>query len=117
MDIVFIRDLKVHASIGVFDWERRISRPLYIDVDMAADLSRAAQSDDIADALDYAAVSQRIIELTDASRFQLLESLAEQIATALQSEFGIPWLRLQISKPGAVRAARSVGVIIERGER
>lgn len=117
MGIVYVRDLKVLATIGVFDWERRIRRPLLIDLEMAADVARAATTDDLKDALDYAAVTRCIIEQVEASQFHLVETLAEHLADMIQAEFTVPWLRLQIGKPGAVSMAREVGVIIERGAR
>ena len=84
---------------------------------MACDISKSAASDDIADALDYAAVSTRVVQFVEDSRFQLVETLAEQVASVVLQEFGVPWLRLRVSKPAAVKAARDVGVIIERGEK
>lgn len=117
MDIVYIRDLKIQAVIGVLDWERAIRQPLSLELEMACDISKSAASDDIADALDYAAVSTRIVQFVEDSRFQLVETLAEQVASVVLQEFGVPWLRLRVSKPAAVKAARDVGVIIERGEK
>ena len=115
MDIVYIRDLKVDTVIGIFDWERRIRQTVSIDLEMACDISRAAASDNIADALDYKAVAKRLIGFIETSEFQLVETMAEKIAAIVRDEFGVPWLRLRLSKPGAVRGAQDVGVIIERG--
>ena len=117
MDIVYIRDLKIQAVIGVLDWERAIRQPLSLELEMACDISKSAASDDIADALDYAAVSARVETCLQALRPQLLEHGAEVLAKALQDEFGITWLRLAIRKPGAVPTAQAVGVQIERGVR
>ncbi len=117
MDIVFIRDLRIDATIGIYEWERRIKQTIGIDLEMAADNRRPAASDAIEDALDYKAVSKRIKAFVETSEFQLVETLAERIADILREEFAIPWLRLTLSKPGAVRGAAAVGVIIERGER
>lgn len=117
MDIVFIRDLRIDATIGIYPWERRIKQTLAIDLEMAADNRKPAASDAIEDALDYKAVSKRIKAFVEASEFQLVETLAERIAGILREEFAIPWLRLCLSKPGAVRGSAAVGVIIERGER
>lgn len=115
MDIVYIRDLKVDTVIGIFDWERRIRQTVSIDLEMACDISRAAASDNIADALDYKAVAKRLISFIETSEFLLVETLAEKVAAIVREEFGVPWLRLRLSKPGAVRGAQDVGVIIERG--
>jgi dihydroneopterin aldolase len=117
MDIVFLHDLKVECIIGIFDWERRIRQTLHIDLDMAADIKRAAASDAIADTLDYKAVAKRVVEFTDASQFQLVETLAEKIAGLVLAEFKVPWVRVCVNKKGAVRNANDVGVIIERGDK
>jgi dihydroneopterin aldolase len=103
--------------IGVFDWERRIRQTVILDLDMAADIQRAADSDDLADTLNYKAVAKRLIEFVGRSEFQLVETLAERVAELVLKEFSVPWLRLRVNKQGAVRGARDVGVIIERGER
>ena len=117
MDRVFLRDLRVETIIGIFDWERETPQTVSIDLEMATDVARAAQSDDIADALDYKAIAKRLIAFVGASDFQLVETLAERCADILLNEFDIPWLRLTLNKRGAVSAARDVGVIIERGTR
>ena len=117
MDTVFIRELRADTVIGVYDWERRVRQTVVLDLEMATDSRRAASSDGIDDALDYAAVSGRLLSFIGDSEFQLIETLAEQVAEIVLSEFDVPWLRLRLSKPGAVAAARDVGVVIERGKR
>ena len=117
MDIVFIRQLQLEAVIGIHDWEREKPQPLSMDLDMAADVARAAASERIQDALDYHAVSRRLSEYVAGSDFQLLETLAEHCAELLIREFRVSWLRLVLHKPRAVDNAASVGVIIERGSR
>lgn len=115
MDKVFIEALEVDALIGIYDWERRVRQPLVFDLEMAFDNRVPAASDDIAHTLDYKAVSNRIREVVDASGFGLVETLAERVAEIVLAEFPVRHLRLKLSKPGAVRGARAVGVIIERG--
>mgnify|MGYP005989822283 FL=1 len=115
VDIVFIRELRADAVIGVYDWERGIRQTLLIDLEMAWDNRPAAGGDAIEHALDYAAVSQRVIDLVEASRFELLEARAEPLAARVLTEFAVPGLRLRVCKPGAVLQARDVGVLIERG--
>ena len=117
MDIVFIRELKIQTVIGVFDWERTIKQTSSLDLEMATDNAKASDRDHIDDALNYAAVSDRIVAFVEASEFQLVETMAEQVAQIVLQEFKVPWVRLRVSKPGAVKAARDVGVLIERGER
>ena len=113
-DIVFIEDLKVQTVIGIFDWEREIRQTVSIDLEMAFDIRKAAASDQIQDTLDYKAVSKRLIHFIEDSEFQLVESLAERCARIVLEEFPVCWLRLKLSKPGAVRGSSAVGVIIER---
>lgn len=117
MDIVYINELKVDTVIGIFDWERRIRQTVSLDLEMATDVGKAAASDDIADALDYKAIGKRIIAFVQASEFQLVETLAERVARLVLEEFSVPWLKLRVGKPGALRGSRDVGVVIERGER
>ena len=117
MDIVFIRELRADTVIGVYDWERDIRQSVVLDLEMASDNPRAASRDRIDDALDYAAISTRVLSFIEGSEFQLIETLAEQIAALVMREFQVTWLRLRLSKPGAVAQAKDVGVQIERGER
>lgn len=115
MDIVYLHGLRIECIIGIFDWERRIKQAVYIDLDMAADIRRAAASDRIEDTLDYKAISKRLQQFVGDSQFQLVETLAERVAEIVQGEFQVPWVRVRINKKGAVRAAGDVGVVIERG--
>ncbi|WP_296252252.1 dihydroneopterin aldolase [Pseudomonas sp. UBA4194] len=115
MDRVFIEGLEVDTVIGAYDWERDIRQCLRLDLAFAWDNRPAAAGDDLSLALDYARVSQRIQGFAEQARFELVETFAERLAQVLMSEFQIPWLRLKLTKPGAVPAARGVGVEIERG--
>ena len=117
MDIVFIQDLRIETVIGIYDWERKIRQTVSLDIEMASDIEKAAQSDSIDDALSYKDVAKRLIEFVEASEYQLVETLAEEICRILRDEFGIPWVRLVLHKPGAVSGSKSVGVAIERGEK
>jgi len=117
MDIIFLRDLRIDTVIGIFDWERRIRQTVSLDLEMATDIRRAAASDAIDDTLNYKAVAKRLIEFVENSEFQLVETLAERCAGIVCEEFGVPWVKLTLNKTGAVRSARDVGVIIERGRR
>ncbi len=114
MDVVFIEGLELAAVIGIHDWERQAKQPLVLDLEIATDVPAAARRDRIEAALDYAAVAERLGAFVGASEFQLVETLAEACAQLLHREFGIHWLRLRLGKPQAIKAARSVGVIIER---
>lgn len=115
MDIVFIEGLKADAVIGIYDWEREIRQELVLDLELATDIRHAAKSKDINDTLDYGAISERLITYVQASEEFLIETLAENIATLLMQEFAVSWLKLRLSKPGAVPAANNVGLCIIRG--
>lgn len=115
MDIIYLHNLKVDTVIGIFEWERRTTQTVIIDLDMKTDIRKAARTDAIADTLDYKAVAKRVIEYAGNSEFQLVETLAERLAEVIVTEFGVSWLRLRINKKGAVRGASDVGAIIERG--
>jgi len=115
MDIVYIRDLHIDTIIGIFDWEREVRQTVSIDLEMAADIRRAAQTDDIQHALNYKAVAKRVITYVEQSECLLVERLAEEVAGIILNEFEVSWLRLRLSKPGALRGARDVGLVIERG--
>jgi dihydroneopterin aldolase len=117
MGTVFLRDLRVETIIGIFEWERTTRQVVNIDLEMAADIARAAASDSIDDALDYKSISKRLIDFVSGSSYQLVETLAEEIAGIVRNEFGVPWVKVTLSKPGAIRGARDVGVVIERGAR
>ena len=117
MDIVFINDLRIETIIGIYDWERRVKQTISLDLEMGADIRRAAATDAIDDTLNYKAVAKRLIAFVGASEYQLVETLAEKITEIVLAEFDVPWLRLTVHKPGAVRGSRDVGVIIERGSR
>jgi len=115
MDRVFIAGLEIETVIGIYEWERKIRQPLVFDLEMAFDNRVPAASDDIIDTLDYKAVSKRLIAFVTESEFSLVETLAERCAEMILADFPVKKLRLKLAKPGAVRGAKAVGVIIERG--
>ncbi|MBS9424345.1 bifunctional dihydroneopterin aldolase/7,8-dihydroneopterin epimerase [Photorhabdus caribbeanensis] len=114
MDIVFIEELVVITTIGVYDWEQTIKQKLVFDIEMGWDNKRASSSDDVEYCLDYARVSEAIISHVENQNFALVERVAEEVADLLLNRFNSPWVRVKVSKPGAVAQARQVGVIIER---
>ena len=113
-DLIFLSDLRVQTVIGIWDWERAIKQTVGIDLEMEADIRKAASTDSIQDTLDYKSVAKRIIEFVEQSSFQLVETLAERIAGIVIDEFGVPWVRVRLSKPGAIRGSKEVGIVIER---
>ncbi|MBK1732226.1 dihydroneopterin aldolase [Thiococcus pfennigii] len=117
MDLVFLRGLRIETVIGIYDWEKAIRQSVVLDLEMGADVARAAATDHIADALDYKAVAKRLKQFVGEGRFELVETLAERCAEIVREEFGVPWVRLTVNKAGAVTDAEGVGVIIERGVR
>ncbi|MEQ9359529.1 MAG: dihydroneopterin aldolase [Coleofasciculus chthonoplastes F3-SA18-01] len=113
-DIVFIEDLAIETVIGIYDWERKIRQKVVFNIQMAGDIKKAAETDTIDHTLDYKAVSKRIISFVEQSEFHLVETMAERAAEIIQKEFSVSWLRIKLSKPGAVTGSKAVGVIIER---
>ncbi|HSG59473.1 MAG TPA: dihydroneopterin aldolase [Woeseiaceae bacterium] len=117
MDIIFLHDLRIDAVIGIWEWERKIRQTVSIDLEMSADIRKAAASDSVEDTLNYKLVAKRLQQFVGDSGFQLVETLAEKVAEIVLDEFGVAWVRVRVNKPGAIRGARDVGVIIERGTR
>ncbi|MCK5382709.1 MAG: dihydroneopterin aldolase [Gammaproteobacteria bacterium] len=117
MDIVFINDLRIETIIGIYDWERKVKQTISLDLEMGTDIRKSAATDAIDDTLNYKAVAKRLIAFVGESEYQLVETLAEKITDIVLSEFDVPWLKLTVHKPGAVRGSRDVGVTIERGSR
>ncbi|MGI9341949.1 MAG: dihydroneopterin aldolase [Gammaproteobacteria bacterium] len=116
-DTIFVSDLRIDAIVGIWDWERALPQQIGIDLEMAADIRAAAEADDIAATLDYRAVSKRVTEFVQESKFQLVETMAEKVAGVVREEFGVAWVKVTVHKPLAVRGSRDVGISIERGER
>ncbi|MGQ0286984.1 dihydroneopterin aldolase [Pasteurellaceae bacterium 22721_9_1] len=115
-DRIFIEGLTVFAQIGVYDWEQQIKQKLIFDIEMAWDCEQAARSDDVKYCLNYAEVSQFIIDYVQSQPFLLIERVAYEVADQLQNQFKLQALRLKLSKPTAVPQAKNVGVIVQRGD-
>jgi len=114
MDKIFIHALKTEAIIGIFDWERQVRQTVLLDIEISADTLKAALSDSIEDTLNYKRIAKRVFAFVEASQFHLVETLAEHIAMLILEEFGVAWVALTLSKPGAVRGSRDVGVMLQR---
>ena len=117
MDIIFLSELRIETVIGIWEWERKIRQTVVIDLEMSADIAKAAATDKVEDTLNYKQVAKRLQQFVGDSSFQLVETLAERIAGIVREEFDVAWVRVRVNKPGAIRGSRDVGVIIERGER
>jgi dihydroneopterin aldolase len=114
MDKIFIHALKTEAIVGIFDWERQVKQTVILDIEFSANIRKAALSDSIDDTLNYKGVAKRVLTFVEASTFHLVESLAEHVAMLILEEFGVAWVGISLSKPGALRNSRDVGVILER---
>jgi dihydroneopterin aldolase len=114
MDKIFIHALKTETIVGIFDWERQVKQTVVLDIEFSANIAQAALSDSIDDTLNYKGVAKRVLAFVDESSFHLVETLAEHVAMLILEEFGVSWVSITLSKPGAVRSSREVGVILER---
>ena len=114
MDTIFLTELKVDTTIGIWDWERKIKQVVIIDLEMGTDIRAAVKSDNIDDALNYKLVAKRVQQFVADSSFMLVEALAGNVAELVLDEFDVPWVNVKVSKPGAIRGARNVGVSIRR---
>ena len=97
-DRIFLHGLTAECIIGFIDWERRVKQTVVLDQELPVDCRQAARSDDV----------------TGASQFKLVETLAHRLALVILEEFGVEWVRISLNKPGAIRNSRDVGVVIER---
>ena len=113
-DVIFLSGLTVDCIVGIWDWERKVRQKIVLDLEMEADVRRAAATDSIEDTLDYKKVSKRLLAYVGESQFQLVETLAERVAEIVVTGLGVPWVRVWLTKQGAIRGARVVGILIER---
>ena len=115
MDKIFLNELKIDTVIGIWEWERKIRQTVVIDLEMSADIAKAAATDQVEDTLNYKSVAKRIQSFVGESSFQLVETLAERIAQLIREEFDVAWVKVRVNKPGAIRGSKDVGILIERG--
>src|SRR5256886_9970120 len=113
-DRIFLHGLTTECIIGFIDWERRVKQTVVIDLELPVDCCKASLRDEVEDTLDYKKVAKRVIAFVEASEFKLVETLAHRLALLILEEFGVPWIRLSVNKPGAIRGSKDVGVSIER---
>jgi len=113
-DVIYIKDLRIKTIIGIFDWERKEKQEVSIDMEFPFDCKKAAATDSIEDAIDYKAITKGVIKFVEESSFQLQETLAENIAALVKEKYGVKSIKLRVSKPGALRGSKDVGLIIYR---
>ena len=114
MDKVIIKDLLVRGIIGVNDWERNRAQDILINVTLFTDTQRAAETDNIADCVNYSTMSKRLQAHAESAQRLTVEALANDLARICFEDKGVQRVLLRVEKPGAVRFAKSVGVEIER---
>ena len=117
MDVLFIHGLRLDTEIGVYEWEKNVKQPISLDIEMNTDASTPALTDALKDALDYQKITDRVTEFIDSKHFHLVETVAESVATLIQQEYGVRWVKVSVSKLSAIKTVDSVGVVIERGTR
>src|SRR5215469_8011456 len=113
-DRIFLRGLALECTIGFIDWERRVKQTVVIDLEIPVDCREAARTDEVANTIDYKAIAKRVIAFVEASEFKLVETLAHRLAMLIIEEFSLPWVRISLNKPGAIRGSRDVGIVLER---
>jgi dihydroneopterin aldolase len=114
VDKIFVRELRIETIIGFWEWERRIKQVVSIDLEIGTDARVAAGSDAIAGTLNYELLAKRLMEFVGAADYQMVEALATAIGRIVIQEFAAPWVKVSVAKPGAIPAAREVGIVIER---
>ena len=117
MDIIFIEDFRVSTQIGIYPREKAMPQTVEISLQIGTSTTTAGASDDIHDTIDYAVVVDRLRRELGERHFNLLEKLADYVATLLLEDFGASWVRVSIAKLGMMRGVRRVGVVIERGSK
>jgi dihydroneopterin aldolase len=114
MDKIFLNRLNIDAVIGIWEWERSVKQTVRIDLEIGTDARAVAITDSIEGALNYRDVAKRLISFVGSSAFFMVETLAESVAQIIITEFEVPWVKVSVSKPGAVRGSEDVGIMIER---
>jgi 7,8-dihydroneopterin aldolase/epimerase/oxygenase len=113
-DRIFLHGLRTECIIGFIDWERQMPQTVLIDLELPCDAARAAATDRVADTIDYKRIAKRVLAWAQTSEYQLLETFAHRLALLLLEEFPLQWVKVRVSKPGAIRHSRDVGVTLQR---
>ena len=113
-DRIYVEDLSVKGTIGIFDWEKKIKQEISLSYEIDHDNLSASKEDKIEATTDYKTITKKIIAFIEENKFELVETFAEKIAEMVITDFDVNWIKLRVSKPGALRFSQDVGVIIER---
>ena len=114
MDKVIVEQLRLETIIGLFPWEREVRQRLFVDLEIGADIKRAALTDELDNTINYAEVCDRVAALADDGKFKLIETFAEKIAALVLEDFSASWIKVKVSKVDAMPQVKSVGIVIER---
>lgn len=117
MDIIFLNEVKIQTKLGVPDWERMVAQTIVLDIEIAMPNSKSCETDEIGDTIDYGVVVARMRETLAERSFKLVEALAEHLCQILMKEFGAPWVKIKVAKPGILPGVKALGVVIERGQK
>ena len=117
MDIIFLSEIKVETKLGVPEWERMTPQAILLDIEIAMPNSKACQTDAIKDTIDYGVIVARIRQTLTENSFQLVEALAEHVCQLILKEFGAPWVKVKVAKPGVLPGVKQLGVVIEREQK
>ena len=114
MDIIFIRELRADAWIGIYEWEKLSAQTLDFNLEIGLDTHVAGESDNIRDTVDYGKVVERIRSDLKDQHFKLLEALAEHISQVVLHDFNAQWVKISVAKINHMRGVKMVGVTIAR---
>ena len=114
LDRILIEGLQFNCIVGINDWERVAKQPVEIDLVLYADLSRAAETDDVGDTINYRTISRSVRDFVESSSFGLVEKLAQGVASLCLEDERIQRVDVRLRKPGALRLGRNVGLDITR---
>ena len=117
MDIIFLHGIEANCVVGVWEWEKQITQKIIVDIDVSAGIAASAATDELEDTLNYKALAESVIGMLEESRFQLIETMAEEVAKLVMKDFSVAWIKVRINKGGAVKNVRNVGVEVQRGQR
>jgi len=115
VDIIFLHGIEANCVVGVWEWEKQITQKIIVDIDVSADIAASAATDELEDTLNYKALAESVIDMLEKSRFQLIETMAEEVAKLVMKDFSVTWTKVRINKGGAVKNVRNVGVEVQRG--